>query len=502
MGAMAAYFAFVFMNGNPTQHVEKLFKMMSQGMAGKESVAAFDKVYTSVEGNTQHNAYDGDVARSFYNLATEFYEYGWGDSFHFGTRSRSEPHSKCIANSQHFVAQKLRVDNMNKVLDMGCGIGGPLRGVVRATGANVTGVSINEHQIMRAREITSGLSPYMQERCHFEVQDYLGLKGMQEGSFDAAFYMESSLHCEDRTKTFKEAFRMLKPGGRLVAMEYYLLPGWDANNPEHKELMRRHLYGNGAARTPSIEEGLKQITAAGFEIKEHFDLMAELEKVHGVDAWPWWADLQFNWAPDLMPVRARSSLALAPRAANRCTLARCVRAARCDGLGRDVLFGILAVRPIRAPARIVPATICTRGVLACLSLTRARARAASQSISISLSRALVHRHTRGSGSRCPTFLARSPRSGSCPRTCRRYARLAPTASSPASSLPEAPSLASRARRPRAHMLASTTPSNPHPPAARARQAAELMNEGGDGLSGLGKVGAITPQYYVGAIKPL
>lgn len=28
-----------------------------------------------------------------------------------------------------------------------------------------------------------------------------------------------------------------------------------------------------------------------------------------------------------------------------------------------------------------------------------------------------------------------------------------------------------------------------------------MNEGGDGLSGLGKVGAITPQYYVLGVKP-
>ena len=33
------------------------------------------------------------------------------------------------------------------------------------------------------------------------------------------------------------------------------------------------------------------------------------------------------------------------------------------------------------------------------------------------------------------------------------------------------------------------------------KAAALMNEGGDGLSGLGKVGAITPQYYVLGIKP-
>jgi 24-methylenesterol C-methyltransferase len=34
---------------------------------------------------------------------------------------------------------------MDRVLDMGCGIGGPLRGVVKATGANITGVTINGH---------------------------------------------------------------------------------------------------------------------------------------------------------------------------------------------------------------------------------------------------------------------------------------------------------------------------------------------------------------------
>ena len=33
------------------------------------------------------------------------------------------------------------------------------------------------------------------------------------------------------------------------------------------------------------------------------------------------------------------------------------------------------------------------------------------------------------------------------------------------------------------------------------KAAELMNEGGDGLSGLGKLNAITPQYYVLGVKP-
>merc|ERR1712216_1032498 len=307
------FFFYLFVNGNPTQQVGKLLKMMKEGMAGGESAFGFDKIYKDVGSNDQHNAYDADVADSFYNLATEFYEYGWGDSFHFGFRRSNEGHAKAVANSQHFVAQKLQVGDMDRVLDMGCGIGGPLRGVVRATGANITGLTINEHQIKRAYEITRGLSSWMQARCHFVLQDYLNIKtknnkGIPEATvemeleaYDAAFYMESSLHCENRTQTFAEAYKLLKPGGRLVAMEYNLLPGWKPDDPEHQELMKKHLWGNGAAKTPSIEEDLAMVRAAGFEIAEHFDFMEYGKNLYGEDSWEWWADLQFNWRFHLLP---------------------------------------------------------------------------------------------------------------------------------------------------------------------------------------------------------
>jgi sterol 24-C-methyltransferase len=288
-------------SGKDSRDFSRLINIMKNGMTGAENVSEFDSVFKDVSGNDQHNAQDKDVANSFYNLASEFYEYGWGDSFHFGFRQRHEPHWKSTHNSQAFVAQRLQVSDGSKVLDLGCGIGGPLRGIVRMTGANITGLTINEHQVKRAYEITSKLSPWMQERCHYDVQDYHNVQGYEENSYDAAFYMESSLHTIERTKTFKETFRLLKPGGRLVAMEYVTLPDWNPKDLEHQRLMRLHLHGNGAARTPSIEEDLQWIRDAGFEIEEHFDYMTWGKKLYGENSWEWWQDLQFNYWPALLP---------------------------------------------------------------------------------------------------------------------------------------------------------------------------------------------------------
>merc|ERR1711934_298564 len=86
----------------------------------------------------------------------------------------------------------------------------------------ITGLTINSHQVKRAREITRSLTPWMQARCHFEKQDYLAIKDMELEAYDAAFYMESSLHCENRTQTFSEVYKLLKPGGRLVAIQFNL----------------------------------------------------------------------------------------------------------------------------------------------------------------------------------------------------------------------------------------------------------------------------------------
>jgi len=68
--------------------------------------------------------------------------------------------------------------------------------------------------------------------------------------------------------------------------------------------MRLHLHGNGAARTPTIEEDLAMVRAAGFDVKEHFDFMEVGKQLYGDDEFPWWGDLQASeagWTPGLLP---------------------------------------------------------------------------------------------------------------------------------------------------------------------------------------------------------
>lgn len=78
------------------------------------------------------------------------YEYGWGQSFHFCRFAYGEPFGQAIARHEHYLAYKIGIQEGMKVLDVGCGVGGPAREIVKFTGAHVTGLNNNDYQIERA----------------------------------------------------------------------------------------------------------------------------------------------------------------------------------------------------------------------------------------------------------------------------------------------------------------------------------------------------------------
>lgn len=73
--------------------------------------------------------------------------YGWGQSFHFAPRYFDEGIKESILRHEHFLASKLNVRPGDRILDVGCGVGGPARNIARFTGAHVTGLNNNSYQV-------------------------------------------------------------------------------------------------------------------------------------------------------------------------------------------------------------------------------------------------------------------------------------------------------------------------------------------------------------------
>jgi sterol 24-C-methyltransferase len=71
--------------------------------------------------------------KNYYSLSTDFYEYGWGQSFQFANRFRTETLSESLHRHESYLALKMQLKSGDKVLDMRCGVGGSLRRIAHLT---------------------------------------------------------------------------------------------------------------------------------------------------------------------------------------------------------------------------------------------------------------------------------------------------------------------------------------------------------------------------------
>src|SRR5687767_15294436 len=116
-----------------------------------DRVRAVVDEYQAFHAGTVDNrkAHHGTMVNHFYDLVTDFYEYGWGQSFHFAPRFRGEAFAASIARHEHWLAAQLNLAPGMTVLDLGCGVGGPMRTIARFSGATIVGVNNNDYQIAR-----------------------------------------------------------------------------------------------------------------------------------------------------------------------------------------------------------------------------------------------------------------------------------------------------------------------------------------------------------------
>ena len=318
----------------------------------------YERLHSSSTTADERNSHYASLVNSYYDLATLFYEWGWGASFHFSNRHPHETFDEATRRHEYYLASKLDLcgamarssssssyraaggggddgagggggadDSATcgggpggkggggtsgralpppaaaaavaevRVLDVGCGIGGPMRNICKFTGADVTGLTLNKYQVDRGNELCradphfrnrpaergkgttttstddatgDGPPPPPGVRCRSVRGDFMD-QPFPSSSFDAAYAIEATCHAPDRVRCYSEVRRVLRPGAIFACYEWCLTDAYDPDNVEHVRIKKQIEEGDGLPDIATTHHCLASLRQAGFEVLEERD---------------------------------------------------------------------------------------------------------------------------------------------------------------------------------------------------------------------------------------
>ena len=208
------------------------------------------------------------MINGYYDVVTDFYEHGWGESFHFATRAKGESFDASLARAEHYLALRLGLRPGMKVLDVGCGVGGPMRSIARYSGASIEGVNNNDYQLQRLKSHNEKAE--LGHLCSAFKGDFMNLQ-VSNGFYDAAYQIEATCHAPDKTACFSEIHRVLEPSALFAGYEWCMTAKFDSADPRHRWIKSEIETGDGLPDIASIPETLQALEDAGFEVLDSFD---------------------------------------------------------------------------------------------------------------------------------------------------------------------------------------------------------------------------------------
>ena len=126
----------------------------------------------------------------------------WFDQLHMGGR-------KATRNLAELASLKPGM----KILDVGCGVGGPSRTLAAEFGCQVTGLDITESYVQAAEMLTEKVG--LSESVTFQVGNALDLEFDPE-TFDVVWSQNTIMNIEDKKQLFQEIRRVLRNEGILA----------------------------------------------------------------------------------------------------------------------------------------------------------------------------------------------------------------------------------------------------------------------------------------------
>jgi sterol 24-C-methyltransferase len=283
---------------NSLSGVNKLFagdEHTLQGSQFKSTVTDYEGMFsgarketgaiTSNESIEERKERYASMVDHFYNIVTDFYEYGWGQSFHFAPRWKNETFHESIKRAEYFLASRLGLKPGMKCLDVGCGVGGPMRNIAGFSGAKITGITINQYQVNIGNKYNSNMG--LAHLCQSVQGDFQNLPFPDE-SFDAAYEIEATCHSPNRVQCFSGVYRVLKPGSKFCGYEWVMLDNYNPNNKDHVRIKEGIEVGNALPTLVHYSEIIRAMEAAGFKDIEFYDAN---QGAHDSNQIPWYDTL-------------------------------------------------------------------------------------------------------------------------------------------------------------------------------------------------------------------
>ncbi len=179
-------------------------------------------------------------------------------------------HGRGLAATQE-IAARLGPRPGEQILDIGSGIGGPARWIAATFGVEVTGVDLTP-EFCAAAEALNAMTG-LAGRVRIIHGSALALP-VPDAAYDAAYSQNVIMNIADKPLFYREAFRVLRPGGRLALSNLCAGPAGEPYFPVPWASTRDTSF----LATP---ESMKaDLIAAGFEIVDFRDVTPELLEAH------------------------------------------------------------------------------------------------------------------------------------------------------------------------------------------------------------------------------
>jgi len=168
------------------------------------------------------------------------------DEFHIGGR----PATRALG-------EQIELPAGARVLDIGCGIGGPARYFAAERGWQVEGIDLTAEFVAVAQALSRRVG--MADKVSFRQASATSLP-FAEACFDGATMLHVGMNIADKAALFAEAARVLRPGARLAVYDVMRTADGELSYP----LPWASVPGLNAVAEP--EHYRRALAAAGFEI--------------------------------------------------------------------------------------------------------------------------------------------------------------------------------------------------------------------------------------------